>query len=81
MPPKRRATVESDSEDDAQHSSPPPKRPRTSQPNPTQAGAPENPILDAEDEAKFEKEHEEAVMEQILGKQNANATVGVRRST
>lgn len=79
MAPKRRATVDSDSEDDLlQHSSPAAKRPRTSQPNATQAEA---PILDAENEAKFEKDHEGAVMEQILGKKLGAAAVGVRRTS
>lgn len=75
MASKRRAAVDSDSEDEGeQASSPPFKRPRTSQPGASQRD--EEPILDPELESKFEKEHEDAVRQQLLGKQR-NASVGV----
>lgn len=74
MVSKRRA-ADSDSENEGgQPHLPPPKRPRTSQPGGTQRD--EEPMLDPELESKFEKEHEDAVMQQLLGKQQ-NASVGV----
>ena len=64
MAPKRRVTIQSDSEDEAPRSTQR-KRQRTS-PEDTDAGAePGNNVVDEEEELQFEREHEEAFMQRV----------------
>ena len=64
MAPKRRVTIQSDSEDEAPRSTQR-KRQRTTAAE-TEAGAePVNNVIDEEEERQFEREHEEAFMQRV----------------
>jgi hypothetical protein len=64
MAPKRRVTIQSDSEDEAPRSTQR-KRQRTSAED-TEAGVePVNNLIDEEVERQFEREHEEAFMQRV----------------
>ena len=64
MAPKRRVTIQSDSEDEAPRSTQR-KRQRTSAEE-TEAGAePANNVINEEEEQQFEREHEEAFMQRV----------------
>jgi hypothetical protein len=65
MAPKRRVTIQSDSEDEAPRSTQR-KRQRTSAPDTETADAePVDNLIDEEAELQFEREHEEAFMQRI----------------
>ena len=64
MAPKRRVTIQSDSEDEAPRSTQR-KRQRTSVEEPGADVEPTNNIVDEEEERQFEREHEEAFMQRV----------------
>jgi hypothetical protein len=64
MAPKRRVTIQSDSEDEAPRSTQR-KRQRTSVPDTEAEAEPVNNAIDEEEERQFEREHEEAFMQRV----------------
>ena len=64
MAPKRRVTIQSDSEDEAPRSVQR-KRQRTSAEDPEAGAEPANNVIDEEEERQFEREHEEAFMQRV----------------
>lgn len=64
MAPKRRVTIQSDSEDEAPRPTQR-KRRRTSVEEPGADAEPTNNIVDEEEERQFEREHEEAFMQRV----------------
>ena len=64
MAPKRRVTIQSDSEDEAPRSTQR-KRQRTSPADAEADAEPTNNLIDEEVERQFEREHEEAFMQRV----------------
>jgi len=64
MAPKRRVTIQSDSEDEAPRSTQR-KRQRTSAEETAAGEEPVDNLIDEEEEQQFEREHEEAFMQRV----------------
>lgn len=80
MAPKRRVTIQSDSEDEAPRSTQH-KRQRTSVEDSEAATEPVNNVIDEEEERQFEREHEEAFMQRVQKRADdvkKHKVVGVR---
>jgi len=64
MAPKRRVTIQSDSEDEAPRSTQR-KRQRTTAADTEADAEPADNVIDEEEELQFEREHEEAFMQRV----------------